>query len=119
MGKKLPTTPRSRVKNALRNLWLRSRERAAALKRDGYSCVKCGKKQFVKRKNGKIIEQQKIQVHHRQGVCNWEKIIDCVFEELLCSPEFMESVCPECHGEEEGKGHFKPKVKIELKRRAK
>ena len=34
MGKKLLTTPRSRVKAALRQVWLRSRERAAALKRE-------------------------------------------------------------------------------------
>jgi hypothetical protein len=32
MGKKLPYTPRSKVRAALRQLWLRSRERAAALK---------------------------------------------------------------------------------------
>lgn len=31
MGKRLATTPRSQVRSALRQLWLRSRERRAAL----------------------------------------------------------------------------------------
>ena len=43
MSKKLPTTPRSKVRAAIRQLWLRSRERAAALKRDNYTCQVCNK----------------------------------------------------------------------------
>ena len=35
MGKRLPYTPRSKIRNILRRyIWLRSRERAAALKRE-------------------------------------------------------------------------------------
>jgi len=45
MAKKLPYTPNSRIKSALRQLWLRSRERAKRLKEDKYTCQKCGKKQ--------------------------------------------------------------------------
>ena len=45
MGKKLPTTPRSRVRSALRKLWLSSRERSAALKREEYCCEVCSVKQ--------------------------------------------------------------------------
>ena len=46
MGKRLPYTPRSKIRNVLRRyVWLRSRERAAALKREKYSCMECKKKQ--------------------------------------------------------------------------
>jgi len=37
-------TPASRVKAALRQLSLRSRERAAVIKRDSNTCQVCGKK---------------------------------------------------------------------------
>ncbi len=92
MGKKLPTTPRSRVRAALRQLFLRSRERAACLKAAGYKCAHCGVKQSVA--EGK---KQKIQCHHKAGIGNWEKIIDAVFEEILCHPSLMEAICPDCH----------------------
>jgi len=94
MGKRLPNTPRSKVRSALRQLWLRSRERAAALRRDNYTCRFCGRKQS--KAKGK---EQKIEVHHREGIDNWEKVIDLVFAELLCSPEYLETTCPECHDE--------------------
>jgi 5-methylcytosine-specific restriction endonuclease McrA len=94
MGKRLPTTPRSKVRAALRQLWLRSRERAAALKRDSYTCQFCGKKQS--KAKGR---EQKVEVHHREGIGNWEKVIDLVFAELLCSPDELETTCPECHDE--------------------
>jgi len=45
MGKRLPYTPNSKIKAAVRSLFLRSRERAEAKKRDGYACKRCGKKQ--------------------------------------------------------------------------
>jgi predicted HNH restriction endonuclease len=92
VGKKLLTTPRSKVRAALRQLFLRSRERDAALKASGYKCKCCGIKQSTAQ--GK---EQKIQVHHIQGIGNWEKIIDMIFEELLCNPGLMEPLCPECH----------------------
>lgn len=76
---------------ALRQLWLRSRERAAALKRDKYTCKKCGAKQS--RAKGKEI---KVEVHHMNGI-EWEKIIDYVFCYLLCDPKELETVCLDCH----------------------
>ena len=95
MGKKLPTTPRSRVKNALRQVWLRSRERAAAIKATQNHCTRCGAKGSAAR--GKEV---KIQVHHREGICNWEKVIDIVYEEILVPPEKLEVLCVECHEKE-------------------
>jgi len=94
MSKKLLTTPRSRVRSALRKLFLRSRERAATLKRDSYTCQKCLRK--MSKAKGKEFA---VQVHHLEGVGNWEKIIDSVFEELLCSPDLMVTLCKKCHEE--------------------
>jgi predicted HNH restriction endonuclease len=96
MGKRLPTTPRSKVRAAIRQLWLRSRERAAALKRDGYTCQRCGKKQSTAK--GK---EQKVEVHHKEGIGNWEKVIDLIFAEILCDPIHLKTVCPDCHDTEE------------------
>jgi 5-methylcytosine-specific restriction endonuclease McrA len=98
MGAKLPTTPRSKVKQALRRLWLQSRERSATLKRDKYSCVKCGKKQSVAK--GKEV---KVHVHHKDGIDNWEELVDLIFEKLLISPDHQETLCVDCHKEEHGR----------------
>lgn len=91
MGKRSPSTPRSRVRQALRQLWLRSRERAACLKRDGYTCQECGVKQSTAK--GK---QQKVEVHHLAGI-EWENILDYIYRHLLVSPDALETVCPDCH----------------------
>jgi len=93
--KKKPETPRSRVRSAIRQLWLRSRERAKALKDAEYTCGRCGKKQS--KAKGK---EQKVSVHHKNGIGNWEKVIDVIFEEILCSPDNLEVLCPKCHEEE-------------------
>lgn len=92
MSRKLPTTPRSRVKNALRMLWLRSRERAAALKRTGHCCERCGAHASVAKGR-----ELKLQVHHRGGIGNWETVIDAIYRELLCDPSLMEPLCESCH----------------------
>ena len=95
MGKKLKTTPRSRIKNALRSMvWLRSRERAAALKREGYCCERCGGKQS--KAKGK---EFKVEVHHKEGI-DWEGVTDIVIERLLPDPSELEVLCPECHDKE-------------------
>ena len=95
MGRKLPSTPRSRVRGALRQLWLRSRERAARLKSDAYTCTVCGRKQS--RAKG---YEQYVEVHHCRGIGNWDKVIDLIYEEILCSPDKLKTVCPACHDEE-------------------
>jgi predicted HNH restriction endonuclease len=93
-----PITPRSQVRAALRKVWLRSRERALALKLAGYSCQSCGAKQS--KAKGR---EQKVEVHHKIGIAQWEKIIDSVYEGLLISPNGLEVLCPECHKKEHEK----------------
>lgn len=85
-------TPDSRIRSALRQIWLRSAERSAALKRDNYSCVKCGVKQSKAKDN-----EQKVEVHHERGVLNWNALISDIRHYLLCNPDFLETLCPECH----------------------
>ncbi len=97
MGKRLLSTPRSKIRSALRQLWLRSRERAAALKRDKYTCQGCNRKQS--KAKGKEFA---VEVHHKDGIPNWEAVIDAVYEHILCSPEHLETLCEECHGKEAG-----------------
>ena len=92
MGKRLPHTPRSQVRSALRKLWLRSRERASALKREGYACEECGAKQS--RKKG---QEVKVEVHHLEGIVNWDQMIDYIYRHLLVEPGALEVVCEDCH----------------------
>ena len=93
MGKKLLSTPRSRIRSALRMCWMRSRERAAALKRENNTCQCCHKK--ASKAKGK---EQKVEVHHISGhITNWNLIIDLIFEQLFVAPEFLEVLCKECH----------------------
>ena len=84
MGKRLPYTPNSRIKAALRQLFLRSRERAKCLKDAKYTC-KCGAKQS--RAKGKEVY---VEVHHKEGICNWAELYSVVREYLLCDPKKME-----------------------------
>ena len=94
MGKKLPNTPRSRVRSALRQLFLRSRERAAAMKAAGNTC-QCGAKQS--RRTGAEVY---VEVHHSHGIGNWDKVIDAIMAELLCSPDRLVVMCKDCHGKQ-------------------
>jgi 5-methylcytosine-specific restriction endonuclease McrA len=86
-----PTTPRSQVRSALRKLWLRSRERQAALKRDGYTCQECGVKQS-KAKGREVA----VEVDHLDGI-TWENILDYIYRHLLVAPERLETVCKADH----------------------
>jgi hypothetical protein len=91
--KKQPNTPRSRIRSALRQVFLRSRERAAVLKEAGYTCS-CGLKQS--KAKGREVS---VQVHHKSGIDNWNEIIDAVYEGLL-NKDDMEVKCKACHKEE-------------------
>lgn len=94
MGRRSIATPRSRVRQALRQLSLRSRERAAVLKKDKYTCVRCGVKQSKARGH-----EVQIQAHHKKGI-EWERLIDIVYEMLLCPAEDWETLCKDCHEKE-------------------
>jgi 5-methylcytosine-specific restriction endonuclease McrA len=90
--KKKPQTPRSQVRSALRRLWLRSRERAAALKRDKYTCQECGVKQS--KAKGRRVD---VEVDHLDGINDWERMIDYIYRHLLVPPERLETVCKKDH----------------------
>lgn len=96
MSRKQARTPRSRVRSALRQVWLRSRERAAAIKRENGCCEGCGKKQS--RAKGREV---KIEVHHLNGI-EWDKMIDYVYRHLLCDPKHLQVLCKSCHDQEHG-----------------
>lgn len=85
-------TPRSRIKSALRNLWLRSRERASALKYSNYCCELCGVKQS--KAKGK---EQRVEVHHKIREIDWNALVDIVKKDLLCDYKDLQVLCPNCH----------------------
>ena len=95
MAKKLPVTPKSQIKSMIRRyLWLRSRERAAAIKRENNTCQECGRKGSVAK--GREV---KIEVHHKKEI-NWDKIFKLMYKELLVVLKKLEVLCKECHKEE-------------------
>jgi len=93
MSRRLLTTPRSQVRSALRKLWLRSRERQAALKRDKYACCECGAKQS--RAKGR---QVKVEVDHMNGI-SWTNMLDYIYRHLLVDPADLETLCQTHHAE--------------------
>lgn len=92
MGKKLPYTPNSQIRSALRRLWLRSRERQAALKRDKYTCQMCGDKQS-KAKGRELA----VEVHHLDGIEHWDEVIHYIRRYLLVDPDKLKTLCHACH----------------------
>ena len=88
-----PVTPKSQIVSALRRLWLRSRERAAALKEQRNTCQKCGKKGSVAK--GREV---KIAVHHKDGI-DWSGVADLIRERVLQDPSRLECLCGECHND--------------------
>jgi predicted HNH restriction endonuclease len=99
MGKHLPYTPSSQIRTALRRLWLRSRERQTALKRDGYRCRCCQVKQSKAKGREAVVE-----VHHNAGAICWSEIEAAIRMWLLVAPEDLTSLCPKCHDKLHGKG---------------
>lgn len=91
MGNRLPYTPTSAIRSALRRLWLRSRERAAALKAADYTCSECGARQS-KAKGREV----KVEVHHVWGI-EWEYLIEEIRKELLCQDANLIVLCEKCH----------------------
>ena len=89
-------TDKTRIVHALRKLFLQSRERAAVMKRDNYTCQKCHRKQTMKKG-----QEFKVQCHHKAGVLNWDKLVEEIRRDLLCDPSLMECLCKECHKNEQ------------------
>ena len=98
MGKRLPYTPNGQIVSALRRVWMRSRERAAALKRDGYTCQCCGKKQS--KAKGKEVD---VVVHHLDGI-NWTGKAEEIRRDVLQTPARLQTLCVDCHDAEHKKG---------------
>lgn len=74
---------------------MRSRERALALHRDGYTCQECGIKQS--RAKGKEVY---VEVHHREGICNWDEILKAIRRYLLVPADDLQTLCKSCHEKE-------------------
>jgi predicted HNH restriction endonuclease len=91
LSRKKPETPKSKIKDALRRLWLRSRERAAALKATGYCCAQCGAKQS-KAKGREVA----IEVHHIDGI-DWDGVADLIRARTLPDPSRLMPLCKSCH----------------------
>jgi 5-methylcytosine-specific restriction endonuclease McrA len=94
MGKRLEITPNSQIKAAVHRLWLRSRERAAALKRDKRTCQCCSAKASVAKGR-----EQKVEVHHLNGI-DWSKITEYIRRHVLTDPKNLQTLCPDCHSRE-------------------
>ena len=97
MGCKSPYTTNSAIRSALHKLWLHSRERSSAIKRDGYCCQVCGVKQS--KAKGKEVT---VNVHHLEGV-KWVDIFEYVRSNLLVKPEHLQTLCVDCHQKEHQK----------------
>jgi len=97
MGKKLPHTPSSRIHNALRQVWLRSRERAAAIKLHDNTCLICRKK--GSQAKGREV---KIEVHHRNGI-DWAGVVQLIRDRILQQPEDYDILCQRCHDKVHGR----------------
>lgn len=87
-------TKKAVIVHALRRLFLQSKERAAALKKQKYTCQGCGIK-----KSAKKGAEVKVQVHHKKGILNWDLLVAEIRKYLLCNPEDLEVLCKKCHKE--------------------
>jgi hypothetical protein len=93
MAKKSAATPKSQIVSALRQLWLRSRERSAAVRRDLNTCQCCNAKGTTAK--GREV---KTEVHHLQeGDIDWDRIVRVIRAELLCDPSGLMTLCKPCH----------------------
>lgn len=90
-------TPKYKIVQALRKLWLTSKERGEALKRDKYTCQVCGRK--ASKAKGK---ECKVHVHHESKHIDWDKIVKYIRKELLVDSKHLTTLCVDCHkGEHE------------------
>ena len=97
-----PTTP-GRIRSILRGqAWMKSPERAKALKNSGYCCERCGVKQS--KAKGKEV---KVEVHHKDGI-DWKGIAVLVIERILPDPSRLEVLCEDCHKDEHSRSTEAP-----------
>ncbi len=98
--RKKPVTPKSQIKSALRRLWLRSRERAEALRSTGNCCDACGVK--ASKAKGREVS---LEVHHRDGI-DWNGLTELIARRMLPPWDRLQPLCKACHHEthEGGKG---------------
>jgi len=82
------------IRSALRRLWLRSRERSAALRAAGYCCARCGRKASRARGRSCVIE-----VHHVAPV-DWGLLEEAIRALLLVPHEQLIPLCRDCHAAE-------------------
>lgn len=102
-----PVTPNSQIRSALRLLFLRSRERGEAVKRQHNTCQRCGKKGSAAK--GREV---KIEVHHAKGI-DWDGLIDLIRERLLQTPDDYECLCVECHRREAEASETEDKIALD------
>jgi len=86
------------IKSFIRKLWMQSRERTAAIRDQGHKCRRCNARETSR----KGIEVS-IEVHHRKGEIDWEKIISFIRQEVLVDPSLLDVMCMTCHDLEHGK----------------
>lgn len=95
--KRMDYTPNGRIVNAIRQLWLRSRERSMAVKLAHNTCRDCGRKGSVAK--GREVA---IRVHHRDGI-DWQGIAAIIRERVLQTPDAYDVLCAECHDKRHGR----------------
>lgn len=96
MGRRLPYTPNGKIRQSLRVLWLRSRERSQALRNTNYTCCYCGRKQSKAKGRDPDKTVAALAVHHLDG-CRWDAAIDAIRKHILQTPERLAPACQECH----------------------
>lgn len=89
-------TPDGIIRSSLRLLFMKSREKGAATRRDKNTCQTCGAKGSVAK--GKEV---KTECHHTIGTegrdIDWQRIYAVIREELLCSSDELTILCKPCH----------------------
>lgn len=100
-AKKYRPTTRKMVEAKLRKaIWLVSRERAEAKRRDKNTCQRCG----AKGSKAKGREVPDPEVHHKSPV-DFAPIVDLILDSLLCHPDNLECLCSSCHRKEHGRSN--------------
>lgn len=87
------------IRGRIRQIFLTSRERAYAMKRDDYTCQKCFKR-MSKKKGHEVY----MDVHHLDEIGKaWEEIFEIMKSKILCHPDKLQCLCRECHKGETNK----------------